>query len=384
MIDNGWFGFLIETDEVAQADSGSFFYQLEVVPGDPDLVAVNALKIRSTGFIYFGVQEQPFAFMATWTNTTTDLPIVYPNYNDLDPLNELNLVGANYDGSFDFFLDLQLSIGQTQLDDFSMWDGDLDRGDFDGVNNDTDDPNTPNDELPFFDVDQVSAFEGVAVGTDPSTGAPPDDVDPESQGGFGIYNSRGPSVRYSVFSPETLEIAANENPSGNREWEQFSLTTGPVDPEQFDEQVPVLNPGTYTVQLRGMDMNNLNAWFFEGRVLCQRANGEPCANLPRPYVLGDTVWYDANENQVQEQAEPGLPGVIMNNVAADGTILGTTLTDAEGMYLFDVDPGDYTVEVAAANFDIAVPRGAVGDFVWLDVNADGFQDPFEPGSPGSR
>ncbi len=66
----------------------------------------------------------------------------------------------------------------------------------------------------------------------------------------------------------------------------------------------------------------------------------------RPNKLGDRVWYDTNENGIQDSGEGGVPGVTVN-LLSGGTIVATTTTDANGEYLFSpVANGTYTVEFA--------------------------------------
>jgi SdrD B-like domain len=57
----------------------------------------------------------------------------------------------------------------------------------------------------------------------------------------------------------------------------------------------------------------------------------PC---PIPGSIGDTVFCDFNENGVQNTGEPGIPNVEVKLLNAAGTVLKTTSTDANGMYLF--------------------------------------------------
>ncbi len=154
----------------------------------------------------------------------------------------------------------------------------------------------------------------------------------------------------------------------------------------------------------------------------------PCA------AIGNLVWIDENADGIQDAGEPGIAGVTVTLTnAASGTVL-TTVTDADGGYLFDgleggskkydvlVDastlpsglsqttnptlPGaDFGNQTQAGNgYSITLgdgeenmtgdfgyiwedPNGnqgtaAIGDRVWYDANSDGVQDPGEAGIGG--
>ncbi len=369
----------------------------------------NGLKVRSDESVFLSLLEQPFAFEAIWTNIA-DLPIVFPNFNDLDPLNPANAVASNYDGSFSFYL--EVPAGPTGIDSVRVFDGDLDRGKFDLTEQDTDDPDTCNFKKPPFAVADT-AFEGVAVGIGGSTGAPSDDRNPA---GLGLYLNVPPSVEYRVVFPpgatsqvvecnaaaagEVLDdgrfAVVNRNPSGNREWEQFALSTGPFmsltdcsqepqDPPLFmDCEVTDLPSGNYEVRVKGMDLQNLNAWFFEQTVVCLYPDGSICGPRPDRFLIGDTVWEDFNGDGFQQGDEPGFRGVVLNLIDLDGRVLDSTVTDAGGFYDFSVPRGTFTVRVAPENFVGPITRGAVGDFVWLDIDGDGFQGAGEPGIANVR
>ena len=141
--------------------------------------------------------------------------------------------------------------------------------------------------------------------------------------------------------------------------------------------------------------------------------------------LGDFVWEDLNYNGIQDQGESGIEGVTVNLLDGQGNPTGqSTTTDANGKYAFDnLEPGDYTVEfIPAPNYiftypdqgaddgadsdadrtsgkspvvtlqsgqndptidaGMFIPTASLGNFVWLDKNANGVQDPDEPGIEG--
>jgi uncharacterized repeat protein (TIGR01451 family)/fimbrial isopeptide formation D2 family protein len=139
--------------------------------------------------------------------------------------------------------------------------------------------------------------------------------------------------------------------------------------------------------------------------------------------LGNFVWLDANRNGVQDGgSETGIPEVVVH-LLTNGTIVASTTTDVNGAYAFtNLVPGDYAVEfVAPPGFELTLQdvggdgadsdanpatgrtivttlvsgendptwdaglfqRASLGNFVWLDVNANGVQDGgSETGIPG--
>ena len=147
--------------------------------------------------------------------------------------------------------------------------------------------------------------------------------------------------------------------------------------------------------------------------------------------LGDFVWWDQNHNGLQDAGEPGLAGVTLHIYDASGALIGTTKTDASGLYRFDrlrpatpysvcIDAADSAAGGPLAGFELTIPNagsddaidsdgqlhngtpciipattgpassfvptydfgfwkpGALGDYVWNDLNHNGIQDAGEP------
>ena len=147
------------------------------------------------------------------------------------------------------------------------------------------------------------------------------------------------------------------------------------------------------------------------------------AGLYGTLTLGDRVWKDTIcKNGVQDAGEPGVPGVKVTLLDKNGNSLGTTTTNANGLYSFtNLIPGDYTVafeapagygftkalqgtnrstdsnpdpttgraSVSLSKDDLTIDAGLVGalkigDTVFLDCDGDGVQDPNEKGIPNVR
>lgn len=418
MLDNAWFNVTLPTAPEAQSPGGNYFYFLKIessvlgVPG-----TMSNFKVRTDGLL-LTFRPSPFAFQASLTNPNT-MQIVYPQLPALTP--------TTYDGNFALYFYLSQSTTT-----FITWDGDLDHGAYNLSSLDTDDPDTPN-SVPDWANPLYALPEGVAIGSSGSTGAPNDDS-------VNSYFQRSPSVIYSVTDPNSNNYQ-NENPSGNSEWEQFTISSDSSQPA--DHHVDALLPaGVYQVTLQGMDLGNLNAWrsLYPLLGVCQAVDGalaQPCKDILFPFLIGDTVFYDANDNGVQDPGEPGLPGVSLTLLDSNGSpVLNsagepfTTVTDSNGAYQFQVEGqkflasgevlnnGIYTVQVAPENFQLGgilygalsttggdqqtntdnpviasnvltydfgyVGGGSIGDTVWQDSDGNGVFDLIagELGLPG--
>lgn len=156
-----------------------------------------------------------------------------------------------------------------------------------------------------------------------------------------------------------------------------------------------------------------------------------------PGIIGDLIYQDNNGNGQWETGEPGIPGITVTlSISGSATPLYTTTTDAIGFYNFTgltsntyvvkviagslpagyIQTGDpeypvlsgttyleicsddssaafggcdsqSTVSLRAGQIDLTrdfgyKPPRSIGDFVWLDNNGDGIQDPGEPGLSG--
>jgi hypothetical protein len=152
----------------------------------------------------------------------------------------------------------------------------------------------------------------------------------------------------------------------------------------------------------------------------------PCS-ITNPAKVGDMVWIDLNSNGLMDLGEPGQPGMIVKLYLCNGTYVDQRITDANGKYHFlSLIPNqDYYIEFSGVpagymftsqdagndSFDsdanpttgrtacfplfpgqddptrdagiklVVQQKAKIGDFVWLDTNSNGIQDPGEPGIP---
>jgi hypothetical protein len=141
-----------------------------------------------------------------------------------------------------------------------------------------------------------------------------------------------------------------------------------------------------------------------------------------PAKIEGLAWHDLNANGIQDTQEPALSDVLIVLYNDDDEQIATVVTDLSGNYLFqDLLPDTYYAEIQVptdyylspvgrgtpkldSDFDpnsrknspVTLKSGdesqrffdaglymlaSVGDWVWLDLNADGIQDSDEPGFP---
>ena len=93
----------------------------------------------------------------------------------------------------------------------------------------------------------------------------------------------------------------------------------------------------------------------------------------QPISIGDTVWVDANNNGTRDAGEPGLPGVtvqLLSVVNGTATVVGTTVTNAAGGYLFTNRTG--------GNYQVRLVRDAALAGYASSTGSPAATGPFEP------
>ena len=146
---------------------------------------------------------------------------------------------------------------------------------------------------------------------------------------------------------------------------------------------------------------------------------------PRYGAIGNYVWVDENADGNQDVGEPGLPDVTVQLFDSNGNLADQQTTDVAGGYLFRANPGVYTVQVDPSTLPFGMAQttnpvnpgadfgnqsqpyavtvvaggenltadfgyawgsqngnGAIGDYVWVDADGNGLQNPGEPGLGG--
>ena len=93
--------------------------------------------------------------------------------------------------------------------------------------------------------------------------------------------------------------------------------------------------------------------------------------------VGDFAWNDMNGNGLQDADEPGVEGVTVTLLDAEGTELDDTLTDEAGFYQFEeLMPGEYALAFSLDDTLYTVQDAGEDDAVDSDVDADGLTEVF--------
>lgn len=106
------------------------------------------------------------------------------------------------------------------------------------------------------------------------------------------------------------------------------------------------------------------------------------AGIYKNIIVIGTVWVEQDDDGVQQlPAELGLAGVTVNILGSPGgAVVATSTTNANGEYMFEVKPGDYTISVVGGNFGPGNPLNGLvsctptsdpNNDVDLDDNGDG-------------
>ena len=149
------------------------------------------------------------------------------------------------------------------------------------------------------------------------------------------------------------------------------------------------------------------------------------AGLYQPATISDRVWNDLDADGIQDLDETsGIGGTQVNLYDDSNNLVDTVFTDSSGTYSFTgLAPGDYTVEFIPPSGYVISPQdtsgsteaqdsdadpstyltdtitlasgddvdtvdvglslpAVIGNYMWVDENADGVQDAGEPGIPG--
>ncbi|HEC2243545.1 TPA: carboxypeptidase regulatory-like domain-containing protein, partial [Staphylococcus delphini] len=191
-------------------------------------------------------------------------------------------------------------------------------------------------------------------------------------------------------------------------------------------------PLIQSVQLSAISQDNKTKTNVYSQNYIETQNSSAIGQGEKTYNLGNRVWEDMNDNDVQDIGDKGIANVTVTlKEAGTNKVLKTTTTDKDGYYLFEgLKNGNYIVEFTdpATNGegkqyipvkehvgnkeddsdsrvvnvtiqdkdDLSIDRGfevapepkpatyELGDYVWIDYNNDGIQNKGEAAVAGVK
>ncbi|MGO1543845.1 MAG: SdrD B-like domain-containing protein [Gulosibacter sp.] len=96
--------------------------------------------------------------------------------------------------------------------------------------------------------------------------------------------------------------------------------------------------------------------------------------IGKTYAVGDYTWIDTNRDGIQDEGEDVLPGVKVELLDSEGTVLEETVTDENGFYLFDERAaGEYQLR-----FTLTEDQAATYKFTTQNTGATGTDSDVDP------
>lgn len=146
---------------------------------------------------------------------------------------------------------------------------------------------------------------------------------------------RYPEIRFGnlpdsyCFNDAPQELGATATQPGTLQYFLNGQRVTSIDPKS-------LTPGLYLLKVRFLPDNPLDCEAvdeFPFRIVTENCDVK----------IGDFAWEDTNRNGFQDAGEPGIRGVkvILHRVTNVTVAVDSTFTDATGMYMFSVKPGNY-------------------------------------------
>lgn len=160
-----------------------------------------------------------------------------------------------------------------------------------------------------------------------------------------ILLNNAPPSELCVFDP-AFPLSATSTIPGTLVYTINGQTVTAIDPS-------TLSPGFYNLEITLIPNDPDEC---EAKLLVEFEIADNC-----PAKVGDFVWNDTNFNGIQDEGEPGIPGVTVTITSQDGSFTETTTTDETGMYMFMVDPGTYKITFEQPSGLVVSPQNAGGD-----------------------
>ncbi len=140
---------------------------------------------------------------------------------------------------------------------------------------------------------------------------------------------------------------------GTDEAGTFDGTTWTIGDMLAGEYASLFVTVTLNADTDGKTLNNTAAFVNPPEYDLVPGNNSSTASITVKHRLSGKVYYDANESSSFDNGEDPFKDITVELIGADGSVVATTKTDADGNYSFTgLDAGTYTVKVTKAG-DIA-------------------------------
>ena len=136
---------------------------------------------------------------------------------------------------------------------------------------------------------------------------------------------------------------------GTDEAGTFDGTTWTIGDMLAGEYASLFVTVTLNADTDGKTLNNTAAFVNPPEYDLVPGNNSSSASITVKHRLSGKVYYDANESSSFDNGEDPFKDITVELVGADGNVVATTKTDADGNYSFTgLDAGTYTVKVTKA------------------------------------
>ena len=136
---------------------------------------------------------------------------------------------------------------------------------------------------------------------------------------------------------------------GTDEAGSFDGTTWTIGDMLAGEYASLFVTVTLNADTDGKTLNNTAAFVNPPEYDLVPGNNSSSASITVKHRLSGKVYYDANESSSFDNGEDPFKDITVELVGADGSVVATTKTDADGNYSFTgLDAGTYTVKVTKA------------------------------------
>ena len=136
---------------------------------------------------------------------------------------------------------------------------------------------------------------------------------------------------------------------GTDEAGTFDGTTWTIGDMLAGEYASLFVTVTLNADTDGKTLNNTAAFVNPPEYDLAPGNNSSSASITVKHRLSGKVYYDANESSSFDNGEDPFKDITVELVGADGNVVATTKTDADGNYSFTgLDAGTYTVKVTKA------------------------------------